>query len=394
MAMQLELPEQIITDRRDFLSCCDYLQDCRVIGLDTEFVGEDSYHPHLCLVQIATPDRLILIDPESIGPLPEFWKLVVDPERTIVVHAGREEVRLCRFWTGSAPPSVFDLQIAAGLVGLPYPLGHGPLVRAVLGIQLSKSETLTEWRDRPLTQQQIRYAFDDVRYLLGVWQQLCARLQEFQRLEWAQEEFARLIASATSEEAVTEKWRKLRGIGSLDRRRLAIVRELHRWREETAARTNRPARAIIRDDLIIEIARRNPARDRELGVIRGVPRRYVAPLLEVMQRARGLPLESCPQAAEREQDPPQVPLLTNVLIAVLGDWCGRHSLAANLVASTQDLRALVRARLAGQRLAPDSPLGRGWRSIHVLPQLEAFLEGRKSLRIRDVASETPFSLSD
>jgi ribonuclease D len=392
--MAFELPEQIITDRKDYLACCKYLATCPVLGFDTEFVGEDSYHPHLCLVQIATPERLALIDPQSVGPLDEFWKLVVDPERTIVVHAGREEIRLCRFWTGSTPSGLFDLQIGAGLVGLPYPLGHGPLVKAVLGVQLAKLETLTEWRDRPLTQQQIQYAFDDVRYLLSVWERLSARLGKLGRREWAREEFVRLAVNSSSEEAAAEKWRKLRGIGSLDRRRLAIVRDLHRWREETAARTNRPARAIVRDDLLIEIARRNPTQERDLGVVRGLPKRNVAPMLEVIQRARELSLDQCPPAADREQDPPQVPLLTSVLTAVLGDWCARHNLAANLVASTQDLRTLLRARLAGQGVPEHSPLCQGWRSIHVLPHLQAFLDGRKSLRVEDISAETPFSLSD
>src|SRR5205823_8793536 len=146
------------------------------------------------------------------------------------VHAGREEVRLCHHWTGRTPGNLFDLQIAAGLVGMTYPLGHGNLVNQLLGVQLAKGETLTEWRTRPLTRAQIRYAFDDVRYLLPVWQRLSARLETLGRTEWAREEFARLTTSATPEEpgiiSATERWRKLRGLGSLDRRRLAVIREL------------------------------------------------------------------------------------------------------------------------------------------------------------------------
>src|SRR6516164_4281241 len=117
--MEPAVPEQIITERSEFLSSCAYLATRPVLAFDTEFVGEDSYHPRLCLVQVATPDRLILIDPLSLGALDEFWNLLVGPERTVVVHAGREEVRLCRLWTGRTPEKLFDLQIAAGLVGLP-----------------------------------------------------------------------------------------------------------------------------------------------------------------------------------------------------------------------------------------------------------------------------------
>ena len=129
----------------------------------------------------------------------------------------------------------------------------------MLGVHLTKGETLTEWRERPLTPSQIRYAFDDVRFLLPLWRRLSARLEKLQRSDWAQEEFQRLVTTVSPEEPSTEKWRKLRGLGSLDRRRLAVVRALYAWREEAASQSNRPTRAIVRDDLLVEIARRNPA---------------------------------------------------------------------------------------------------------------------------------------
>jgi ribonuclease D len=389
-----DLPEQIVNTPQELAACCEYLAGQRQFGFDTEFVGEDTYHPRLCLVQVATNERLILIDPLTVGPLDAFWKLVVDPANQVVVHAGREEVRLCRLWTGSIPGNLFDLQIAAGLVGLAYPLGHAVLVNQVLGVQITKGETLTEWRDRPLTPQQIRYAFDDVRYLLPVWNALAQRLGKLGRLDWAKEEFARLAAVAAPEEPAAEKWRKLRGLGSLDRRRLAIVRELSRWREGVAAQTNRPARTIVRDDLLVEIARRNPTRERDLSVIRGLRRRDVAAILHVVQEARGLALEECPKVIEREQDQPQLALITNVLTAVLGDFCARNHLAANLVANGQDVRLLVRAAMQGAAPPEDSLLSQGWRRQHVLPHLLAVLEGRSSLRITDVGAEAPFTITD
>lgn len=386
--------EEIITHPEELAACCAELAKCPHFGFDTEFVGEDTYHPSLCLVQVATPDCLYLIDPLTTGPLDAFWQLIVDPARVVVVHAGREEVRLCRLWTGRTPGNLFDLQLAAGLVGLAYPLGYGTLVNQVLGVQMTKGETLTEWRHRPLTSGQIRYAFDDVRYLLPVWQPLSTRLEEQGRTEWAREEFARLAINAAPEEPVLERWRKLRGLGSLDRRRLAIVRALYNWREETAARTNRPTRAIIRDDLILEIARRNPTRERDLQVVRGLPRRDLDAILQTVAEARRLPIEDCPAVHGRELDPPQVGLVANVLTAVLGDLCARRSLAPNLVASTNDVKLLVRARLAAQPLPSESLLTSGWRRAHILPDLLAVLEGRRLLRIADVSADAPFDYTD
>lgn len=402
MAEELKTPaqgkrrpdEQVVTTAADLAACCAYLAGCPQIGFDTEFVGEDTYHPRLCLVQVATPERLLLIDPLMAGPLDAFWKLIVDPARLVVVHAGREEVRLCHFWAGQPPGNLFDLQIAAGLIGLNYPLGHGALVSQLLRVQLSKGETLTEWRERPLTAEQVRYAFDDVRYLLPLWQKIQHRLHHLGRAEWALEEFARLQGNALATPEATEKFRKLRGLGSLDRRRLAIVRELYAWREDRATQSNRPPRTIVRDDLLVEIARRNPLRERDLQVVRGLAHRDLGAIVEVVARARALPPEQCPVAAEREQDPPQVGLIAHILMAVLADWCARNHLAPSLAASSHDVKLLVRARLQGQPLPEESLLTRGWRGAHVLPELLAVLDGRRSLRIANVASATPFTFDD
>jgi ribonuclease D len=390
-----DLHEQIITQPEDLTACCDYLASCRRFGFDTEFVGEDTFHPRLCLIQVATTERLILIDPLTVGPLDAFWKLVVDPANQVVVHAGREEVRLCYLWSGRTPGNLFDLQIAAGLAGLAYPLGHASLVSQVLGVQLSKGETLTEWRHRPLTSAQIRYAFDDVRYLMPLWEHLSGQLAELERTEWAREEFARLTVNATPEEPgelTAERWRKLRGLGSLDRRRLAVVRELYAWREETAARANRPPRTIVRDDLVVEIARRLPTRVRDLQVIRGLARRDLEAILQAVERARALALEQLPALAEREQDRPQVGWIAGILTAVLGDFCARRELAANLVATNQDVKLLVRSRLQGSPPPAESLLTQGWRGAHVLPELLAVLDGRRSLRVANLGAEAPFQL--
>ncbi len=368
--------EEIVTQPEELAACCAELARCSCFGFDTEFVGEDTYHPSLCLVQVATPDRLFLIDPLTTGPLDAFWQLVVDPVRVVVVHAGREEVRLCRLWTGQTPGNLFDLQLAAGLAGWTYPLGHGTLVHQVLGVQMSKGETLTEWRHRPLTPAQVRYAFDDVRYLLPVWRRLSARLEELGRSDWAREEFARLATNAAPEEPAAEKWRKLRGLGTLDRRRLAVVRALYNWREETAARTNRPTRTIVRDDLIVEIARRNPTRERDLQVVRGLPRRDLEAIVRTVAEARashrGLPGRVRPRAGSAAGNDG-----LRRAVGCARRCLRRRGLAANLVASNNDVKLLVRARLIGQPLPAESLLTAGWRSSHILPDLLAVLDGRR-----------------
>jgi ribonuclease D len=388
-----DLPQQLVDGPAGLAECCEHLAGCSAFGFDTEFIGEETFHPRLCLVQVATAERLFVIDPLAVGSLACFWELVADPARVVVVHAGREEIRMCQQGCGRPPGNLFDLQVAAGLVGLGYPMGHAALVYHLLKVQLSKGETLTDWARRPLTGQQIQYAYDDVRYLLPLWRQITKRLDKLGRADWAAEEFRTHSRRALAEDPAIERWRKLRGLGSLDRRRLAVVRELFAWREGIAERQNRPARTVVRDDLVVEIARRLPQKDKDLTVLRGLPKFDYAGLLNAVQRGRDLPAEAWPALPERDNDPPQVGLVASLLMAVLGDLCARSALTPGLTATTSDVKLLARAHFQGADLPAESALTRGWRSRAVLPAMLAVLEGRQAVRVADVRAAAPFELT-
>jgi ribonuclease D len=301
---------------------------------------------------------------------------------------------LCKLAVGQTPGNLIDLQLAAALTGLPFPMGYGSLVNQLLNVSMTKGETLTEWRVRPLTKEQLRYAFDDVRYLLPAWQKLESRLSTLGRLEWLAEEVGRLAVAAAPEEGTTEKWRKLRGAGSLDRRRLAVLRELFHWREEKAAERNRPPRTVVRDDLLVEIAKRNPQKERDLEVVRGLAKRDLTTIVQVVAQARSLPPEQLPRAMDREQDLPQIGMVSGIMQAVLGDFCARHQLATNLVGNGNDVKLLVRSRWQRTEPPAESLLTRGWRARHVLPELLAVLDGRRSVRVTDVRADAPLTLDD
>jgi ribonuclease D len=389
-----DLPQQFVDSPDGLADCCDHLARGDVFGFDTEFIGEETFHPNLCLIQVATAEQLFVIDPLAVGSLARFWDLVADPARVVVVHAGREEIRMCQQGCGRPPGKLFDLQVAAGLVGLGYPMGHAALVFQLLKVQLSKAETLTDWARRPLTQQQIEYGYDDVRYLLPLWRQLTKRLDKLGRVDWESEESQTLIRRALADDPTIERWRKLRGIGSLDRRRLAVVRELFAWREGIAQRQNRPARTVVRDDLVVEIARRLPQKDKDLTVLRGLPRQDYTGILDAVRRGKEMPPDGLPALPERDNDPPQVALVTSLLMAVLGDLCARSALTPGLAATTADVKALARARFQGPDEQPtESALMRGWRSRAILPALQAVLDGRQAVRIADVRAAAPFELT-
>jgi ribonuclease D len=382
-------PEYIVTDPEGLRTCCEDVAQSPQVGFDTEFVGEDTYVPHLCLVQVATPRALYVLDPFDCGPLDEFWHLIADPTRLVVVHAGREEVRICNGAISRPPGNLFDVQIAAGLLGLGYPLGYGPLIQAVLRKRLQKGETLTDWRRRPLSQEQVRYAFDDVRDLLAVWKKMDAKLAKLGRAGWAKEEFEGFIRRALMEGGEVERWRRLKGVSNLEAKKLAIVREVYLWREDVAAHRNRPARTVLRDDLVVEIAKRGPKTEDDIASLRGVGRVEIGTLLAAVERARRLPPEDWPEEVERDNDPHAVALVASLLNVVLADWCARQELTTPLVATTADVRKLVRAAARREPPPADCGLTVGWRRDHVLPVLAEVLDGRRALRVKSLEGEAP-----
>ncbi len=385
------LPEHFVTTPEQLGVCLDHLAEMPLVGFDTEFVGEDAYRPELCLVQVSTAEQLFVIDPYECGSLDGFWDLLLDPKRTVIVHAGREDVRMCHFQSGGAPPNVFDLQIAAGLVGMTYPIGYAGLVHDLLHQRMTKGETLTDWRQRPLTPAQVRYAYDDVRFLLPAHRKLTERLKRHKRLEWAQEEFATAVRKAVADDVTVERWRKIKGIGALNRRELAVAREVYGWRDKFAERLNRPPRFLMRDDLLIEITKRGPTKAEELHTVRGLPRGQEDAIIEAIRRAKALPPEQCPEPEARDNDTSNIVLLGNLLNVVLADFSGRNRLAANLVSSGSDLKAIVRSRVYGESL-PDVALCRGWRAKAVLPELLAILSGDTAIRVADPKAADPLEL--
>jgi ribonuclease D len=384
--------EHLVTRPEELAACCELLKNQAAIGFDTEFIGEQTFIPQLCLIQVATPEQLFLIDPFTVGPLDAFWQLVADPGRTVVTHAAREEIRICQRSCGHPPGKLFDLQIAAALTGIGYPLGHGPLIQRLLGVRVTKGETLTDWKKRPLTPKQVHYAYDDVRYLLPLWREISGRLAQLGRGDWAREEFAAMIPRSLGDEPGVERWRKLKGIGGLDRRKLGVVRQLFAWREIKALERNRPARTVVRDDLLIEIAKRNPKEEHDLEVVRGLARKDLAAIVAVVQAARTLPAEQLPELAPHDDDPPQVVLVSALLNAFLGHLCAELQLTQALVASVNDVKLLVRTAARKERLPASSPLASGWRANVILPELLAALEGRRNIRIESLARETPFRI--
>lgn len=387
--------ESVISTPAGLLELVRHVRAAGRFGFDTEFVSEETFEPVLCLIQVVTHERLAVIDPQTAGDLSAFWNLVHDPRLEIVMHAAGEDLRICLLHTGALPRRIFDVQIAAGLVGYSYPLSLSNLVSQVLRISLPGGETRTDWRRRPLSPAQLRYALDDVRYLLELADHLGSELQRFGRSGWAESEFADFL-SAIENRSDLERWRRLPGLQQLSRRGLETARRLAEWREDEARRQNRPLRQVMRDDLLVAIARRQPATRRDLEALRDFNRPNLlsksAAVLSVLEQARAVPEDQLPEHLSRPEDSPSASTVANLVSAALGQICAAHKIASSLVWSVSDVKHLIRWYCGGRPERDRPALLEGWRGQLCGQTLLEILEGRRTFRVVDPDSEFPLAI--
>ena len=385
-------PFALVTTDAELRELVRRLADQPHLAFDTEFVSEHTYRSQLCLVQVAAPGTLAVIDTLAVRELEPFWRLLADPQRTTVVHAGREEMGFVLQAIQARPARLFDVQVAAGLVDYDYPAGYAAIVRRFLNLPTNKGETRTDWRKRPLTRGQLEYAVDDVRHLEELWQTLEQRLESLGRTSWMQEEMGSWQDDV--EESFTRKrWRRVSGLNGLSRRELAIVRELWHWRDSVAEERDMPPRRVLRDDLLVELAKRKSADEREISLVRGMQRSDLRHILRglaaAIQRGLDVPDDECPGGEKHRAPPPQLAVLGQFMATAVAGMCRQMHLAPALVGTSSDMRDLLASKLgyaAGDR---EPLLASGWRREVVGELVDDLLAGRAALRIGDLTSHDP-----
>lgn len=390
----LGTPYEHITTASALARFCDGLADAPTLAFDTEFVSEDSYRPELCLVQVAAAGRLAVIDPLTIPDLTPLWERVAAPGHTTVVHAGREEFCFCVHAIGRRPQQLFDTQLAAGLIGLEYPAAYSTLVARLLHKSLGKGETRTEWRRRPLSNRQIEYALQDVLYLDELRRVLLETIARLQRGAWLEAELQSWQTQLETAE-FGERWRRMPGLAGMSAQSLAIARQLWTWRDGEARRQNRPPRRVLRDDLVVELAKRGTADPQRVHAVRGLERRdkqkHLPAIAACIQQALELPPEAWPRPLERASHRPQLTLLAQFLAAALSSVCRAQRVAPSLVGTVQDVRDLIAHQLGlDETSGGDLPaLACGWRAEVVGQTLEDLLAGKLSFYIADPLGDQP-----
>jgi ribonuclease D len=296
--------------------------------------------------------------------LQSLWNVICDPHIEKIVHAGRQDLELVAIHAGRIPTPFFDTQIAAAMVGYGAQVAYASLVQRVAGKRLAKSHTFTNWSQRPLTNDQITYALEDVQFLLPIHDHLRARLKTLGRNEWIREEFNRLQATlGERSRGPQERYQRIRGWDNLQPRAAAVLRELTAWREGEAKRRNVPRGRVLRDEVLLQVSRQVPKTLEDLRAIRGVhpseADRNGEPLLAVIQRALALPASEWPEIPRDRKPEPEATGKMELLQAVLKARALEEDISPSLLSTTADLQTLLDTKDDPMRL--DLPILQGWR---------------------------------
>ncbi|MEM9883129.1 MAG: HRDC domain-containing protein [Planctomycetota bacterium] len=366
---------EMVGDAAGLMTLIEGLRAAGRFGYDTEFIGEQTFFPRFCLIQVATAERVWLVDvlAEGIDLLP-FWELLADPSVEVLCHAGLQDLEPVLRYTGRPVGNVYDTQIAAAFAGLPWPVSLGNLCGALLGADLGKSSKFSRWDRRPLTATQMAYAANDVRYLVRLRQVLGRRLDALGHTAKAAAEFRGFDDPATYRADPLSMKLKAKGAGSLKRREQAVADALLLWRAEVAERRDVPMRVLLDDATLVELARSPVADAAAVRRFKGLPwpvkRDYAEALATVTAAALAGPLPKRHKGYK--------PLSETARARLESAWdagrahCEAASISPSIVFTKKELTALVRAAEKGKPV-PALRVTGGWRGELMRPVWEELL---------------------
>ncbi|HYI45722.1 MAG TPA: ribonuclease D [Actinomycetota bacterium] len=382
--------QKLVTDSTELARAVDAASEGGRAAIDTEFMREKTYRARLCLVQIAAGDSLWLVDPLGDLDLQPLADLIAAPEVQVIFHAGKQDLEIFYEMYGVVPNNLLDVQIAAAFAGYGASLSYGRLVQATLGVALTKGESYTDWCRRPLTEAQLRYAADDVRYLFDATDRLLHELEEAGRSKWLEEELKEMEDEGSYRLDLDEVWRKVGGRGSLSPRASTVLRELARWREETAIKRDIPRGWVIKDATLVDIARRAPKSIGELKSIRGFNAREAdragAEIIAAIERGRAAPAVDKPDSPDRSIQA-RARMVSGLADAVVRARCEKSGLATELVATRGELEALMTEVFSGELDESRHRILHGWRREIAGDAVVDLAEGKLAVR---VLNEAPF----
>ncbi len=341
------------------LALCKKLRGQQWCAIDTEFMRERTYYAKLCLLQIASPNTLACIDTLALDTIDPLLDVIYEPDKIKIFHSARQDLELFYDLRSSIPAPIYDTQIAAALIGHPYQIGYADLVQAVTGTVLEKGHTRTNWATRPLKTAQLHYAIDDVRYLHDLYQHLSNTLVKHNRMSWLEEECAALSSLALYQNNPAEAVCRIKRTGNLTPIEMYRLRVLAAWREQQAKDRDLPRNWVVRDPVLIDLAKINPSNLEALQAIPSMPAKTITRwgdlILEtlgsvgpndIVERPVRKPL-SRKQAAQCKE-----------FAQFIRHYAEKNNINVNVLASRNDIKALITG-------GDESPILHGWRQIAI-----------------------------
>ena len=373
--------EILYVDSTDKLQqLCLSIKDAATLILDTEFVREKTYRAKLCLLQIATDDIVACVDPIAINDISPLMELINDHSKLKVLHAARQDYEIFYDLTGQLPQPLFDSQLAASLLGYGEQVGYGTLVGKILGIQLDKAHTRTDWSKRPLSEAQIKYASDDVVYLRQLYPMLVQQLMEQGREDWLNEEFDALCQKELYVTKLDEAWQRVKGINRLRPRQLAAAKNISHWREEMAIKKDLPRRWIISDDILLAIAQLLPKNKSQLESIANIKKAFIDKsgdtVLECVNKALALDDASLPSAKKPKRLTAEQEIVADLLLVQLKIIANSQNISPSNIAN----RKMVEKLINGET---DIALLKGWRNQLAGKKIQDLYNNKFALHIEN-----------
>jgi len=335
--------------------------DC--VALDTEFVWNRTYYPRLGVIQLALDgDDCHLIDTVAIEDLSPLGPVLEHPEIELILHDAVQDLTILRQVTGTFPRNIFDTRCAAGLANMSSTTSLAELLEKTIGVTLDKTETRTDWVRRPLSDEQLAYAIEDVCYMHQVRGVLQQRVAEVGRSAWLAEELATYDDPALyAERDPREQFLRVKGTGRASSSERAILRELAAWREGEARRRDRPRSHVLSDETLVYLSRRKPQALKDLEEVRSINvQRDGTRILDQIRRGLEVPDDECPhQPRRRRFDEDIVERKLAESMSRLRQQSDEAQIDAPFVAARAEVRNLILDATAAR--PEEHRLLRGWR---------------------------------
>lgn len=356
--------EPIWIDQDDQLAeLCAGWRNQAAIAVDTEFMRSDTFYPIAGLLQIGDGKGCYLIDPLAIKNLAPLRELMLDTAVTKVLHSCSEDLEVFQRWLDVVPAPLFDTQVAAAFAGLGFSLGYSTLVKSVLGIEIPKDETRSDWLQRPLSVAQLKYAALDVAHMLVVYGKLLQLLKTSERLEWVKSDCADLVANARKTDNYSDAYQKVGFAWKLRPQELAVLKQLCIWREREARARDLPRNRLIKEPSLWEISRKKIQDVAHLSKVPDIPSRTLKhdaeTLLQIVKDALTLDEADWPARLDAPLAQSEGPLM-KALKNYVREYAEQAQLPPEVLIRKKDYELLVRSGMNGGEYQLPARL-LGWR---------------------------------